>query len=276
MPTTAGGLRLCGLCGQLRRLSKTHVPPQVAGNTGAVTRARTKIEGGVRSHGRFERGGMWLRGLCADCNSLAGGRYDKAYADFHFQVERFLRAGDQRLLRDPREVPAARFAPGLVFRSVMFGFFAMTPVLRTVHPELAEDLLDGRDDVRWPDKLRLALAFTSSGTARLAGPIGAYRILTRSEAFQTHGEIWFRPLVWVLAPPALDEEEFGTSILDSQGWADASDWHRYRSDRTQVDLRNIVRRVPLLPQHPLNGRSHNEWMQMYSDEITPILEGQIP
>ncbi|CAL9676188.1 hypothetical protein SUDANB105_07901 [Streptomyces sp. enrichment culture] len=63
-------------------MTKAHVPPQVAGNRGKVTSATVRLHNNVRSIGWLAAGGMWMRGLCGDCNSLAGLNYDSAYGDF--------------------------------------------------------------------------------------------------------------------------------------------------------------------------------------------------
>ncbi|MFE9482835.1 hypothetical protein ACFYNM_30015 [Streptomyces spororaveus] len=63
-------------------MTKAHVPPQKAGNRDAVVSALLRVHDNKRSHGRASKGGMWFRGLCGECNSLAGARYDGAYADF--------------------------------------------------------------------------------------------------------------------------------------------------------------------------------------------------
>ncbi len=63
-------------------MTRAHVPPQAAGNRGMVTSATVRIHNRIRSTGRPTAGGMWLRGLCGDGNSLAGANYDTAYGDF--------------------------------------------------------------------------------------------------------------------------------------------------------------------------------------------------
>jgi hypothetical protein len=66
----------------------------------------------------------------------------------------------------------------------------------------------------------------------------------------------------------------GESVLDRQGWASADEWLQYGPDVVNVDLRNLVRRLPVVA-HPLSGR-RDDWIQLMSDKITPILEGVIP
>src|SRR5260370_41712332 len=78
----ARGIYPCGLCGVLARLTRTHVPPHAAGNRMEVRRASLRSGQGGAELGRASMGGLWGRGLCERCNSLAGARLASAYADF--------------------------------------------------------------------------------------------------------------------------------------------------------------------------------------------------
>lgn len=54
-----------------REMTKAHMPPRVAGNRGKVTSTTVPVHNNVRTTGRRGAGGMWMRGLCGDCNSRA-------------------------------------------------------------------------------------------------------------------------------------------------------------------------------------------------------------
>jgi hypothetical protein len=267
------GTRQCGLCGQHREMTKAHVPPQAAGNTAKVTSSIALVSDGVLRTGRQSAGGMWVRGLCEPCNGLAGQRYDTAYGEFAKSLDRHTAIGRRLHLLRPWEPPAVRVAPGLVSRAILFGLFAVSPHLRVIFPDLARDLLTKRDHIQMPPGATLRFALYSQRSARVAGPISAHRVLTRREDFDTFGEVFFRPLAWVLAPtrPAPTS---GLSVLDAQGWACADEWLQYGPDVVSTDLRNLTRRLPVVT-HPLAGR-REEWIEMFSDEITPVLEGLIP
>lgn len=133
-------LRPCGLCGETRKMSKAHVPPRAAGNGSYVTSAIVIISRGVLRPGRHAAGGLWLRGLCAECNSLAGARYDDAYAEFSNRLRSYMQVSLRSYFALPSGAPAVSVAPGLVARSVMFGMFAISPNLRIMFPDLAEQL----------------------------------------------------------------------------------------------------------------------------------------
>lgn len=106
--------RPCGLCGVMRKPTRAHVPPQVAGNTFSVLRAPDVLDTRrSRRPGAWNEGGMWVRGLCYDCSHLSGRVYDGAYADFADQVGRLSRPLASRLQVIPGEPPGVRFAPGL-------------------------------------------------------------------------------------------------------------------------------------------------------------------
>lgn len=127
------GLRPCGLCGDMRKMTKTHVPPQTAGNTGTVERASDLISrDGVRRPGRWNRGGLWVRGLCEACNQLAGRRYDHAYGDFARALTTASRARAPGLIVSPSHVPPVQLAPGLASRCILIGMFAIHPRLRHI------------------------------------------------------------------------------------------------------------------------------------------------
>lgn len=268
------GMRQCGLCGQLRTMTRAHVPPQAAGNGEKVTSAIVQIEGGVLQNGRHSTGGMWVRGLCEPCNGLAGQRYDVAYGEFAKRLLTHARLDNRLHLLRPWEPPAVRVAPGLVSRSILFGMFAVSPNLRVIFPDLAADFLAQRDHIQMPYGATLRFALLPDRRARIAGPMSAHRVLTLREDFDTFGEVFFRPLAWVLAPTGVSSRASGRSVLDRQGWACADDWLQYGPDVTGLDLRDLVRRVPVV-QHPLS-RAREEWVELMSDKITPVLEGMIP
>lgn len=264
--------RPCGLCGQIRQLSRAHVPPRVAGNSTAVERAADVIEDGVRRPGRWAAGGMWVRGLCADCNSLAGVAYDRAYADFANQVAKLSTPTALRLAVVPGEAPGARFAPGLVARCVLFGMFAINLRLRLLFPELAHDLIHepvpGLGPIRWPDQLVLRVGLTHPllpNVGVLSSGVWAMRVLNERVVHFSFADIAFPPLVWSVA--ALDDDtapELGPQI--TRALADASGWVHYGPDRTHVDLRSLTRALPAIALPLLTRR--DDWVELMTHDGT--------
>lgn len=277
--------RPCGLCGDTRKLSRAHVPPQAAGNSTKVQRAPSLIDdSGTRRPGRWADGGLWVRGLCDDCNNRAGSRYDLAYADFASQVRRLSTPIARSLPVLRGEAPAARFAPGLVVRSVLYGMFAINLRLRHLFPELARDLLDekhpGEGRVAWPEKVTLRLGLTMpslSHAAVVSSGIWSTRVLTQQAVHFSFADIAFPPLVWSLVTVTADlPTQLGPQITD--GLADASDWVQYGPDRTHVDLRSLTRQLPTITL-PLLTRQ-DDWIELLTrdggDADAVVIFGAIP
>ena len=135
-------------------------------------------------------------------------------------------------------MPAVPIAPGLVARSVFIGMQAIDPRLRTSFPQLAMDLVSGREQIGLPVGLRLRAAMYLSREARLAGPIHSYRVLTLE-------------LLRLIPLPS----------------------RNLISRLTRVDLRMLTRTFPLV-RHPLS-RAPDEWVSLTNDDIAPILVGDV-
>lgn len=282
---SSAAARACGLCGIIRKLSRAHVPPQAAGNTTKVLRAPDVIVDRVRRPGRWSEGGMWVRGLCEDCNSQAGKSYDAAYADFALQVGRLSTPTARRLALIPGEPPGARFAPGLVSRAVLFGMYAINPRLRVLFPELAHDLKSeptpGQGPVRWPDGLALKVARSQPGLPHsgvISSGVWAMRVMHERVVHFTFDDIVFPPLMWSLVPRHTDSERDGLGPQITKSLADASEWVKYGPDRTSVDLRTLTRTLPTMA-HPMLIRT-DDWAELLtnngSDADAVVVFGKRP
>lgn len=269
------GSRICGLCGEFRKMTRAHVPPQAAGNTGSVTSATVRVYSNQRTAGRPRTGGMWLRGLCRDCNSLAGENYDAAYGDFTARISAYFSARTRLRLPAAESAPPVSVAPGRVARSVLIGMFATTPHLRTMFPSLACDLQHRRPHIAMPDGATLRMALYPSRSTRLASMAYGLRILTRRQHYHVFSEIYFRPLAWVLSPneDRLDVAELGESAVSS--WPVVDQWLQYGDDVTAIDLRDLCRHGIPTVGHPLR-EGHDEWVETFQNDTAAFLEGNIP
>ncbi|WP_189159775.1 hypothetical protein [Lentzea pudingi] len=260
--------------------TKAHVPPQASGNTSAVKRAPDVIDqGGVRRQGRWSDGGMWVRGLCGDCNNLAGSLYDKAYADFARQVALMTSPFAKRMQIIRSEPPAVFFAPQLVAKCVLYGMFGIHPRLRVLFPELADDLVHQAEHIRWPGKVALKLGLTTPDLDHrglLTSGVSMMKVLGRRLVHFPFAEIVFPPLVWALVP--IDNTpELGAD--DTQYLTDASSWVRYSRDRTSVDLRSLTRNLPTFT-HPMLSLERGSWTELHGEAGTdaePVMvHGKLP
>jgi hypothetical protein len=216
--------------------------------------------------GRWEKGGMWVRGLCASCNNFAGARYDSAYADFARQVERGFELGLRSRVRAPRG-QAVAFAPGRVSRSAMSGMFALSRPLRELHPVLADQMENG-GPVHLPGQLTLRVAGYMGRDGQLSGPMLSGTVDGTGRSINTLAAITWRPLTWALATSDCDD------LLAELGWVNATSWLRYEDERESHDLRWLAPDgLPLL-RSILHAPSDNEF-HMYSSEITPIMIGRV-
>lgn len=257
--------RPCGICGRTSKLSKTHVPPQAAGNTGPVERTDMMTGQGGYQAGAWRIGGMWVRGLCAECNSFAGAHYDTAYADFASQLSHWASVGSRAWVPGAQ---AVSLAPGRVTRSILSGMLGISPHVRELHPTLTAQMTIG-GPVRLPGELRLYVAGYLGLAAQLTGPMLTALVDGSRAAVNTLAAVTFRPLTWALAT----SDSFG--VLENRGWVDATDWLRYEDDRESVDLRWLapsgVQWLPTVLHAP-----SDDGVTLYSKEIAPIMAGRIP
>lgn len=238
----------CGLCGTKTRLTRTHVPPQCAGNTGLVFRQffLTGADQMLRP-GRRHIGGLHVYGLCGDCNGLQA-QYDAAYGEFAQALYPYWIRGDILIPNGRMALPTQEVAPGAIARSVLIGMFGLNANLRMLYPQLADSLCQQLGSIQLPPDIQLRLALARGTAARVTGPVLGYGLLSRI-GFSTMAQIYFPPLAWQLAddcPPSVLPRP---SLLDRQGWADVSDWISYvPTDRR--DLHSLARSLPAAA-HPI-------------------------
>ncbi|WP_098897496.1 hypothetical protein [Streptomyces sp. st77] len=240
-----------------------------------MTSATVRVHNSKRTTGRPKAGGMWLRGLCQECNSLAGENYDAAYGDFVARLTRYFAASKHLFLPAADPAPPVLVAPGRVARSVLFGMFATTPHLRTMFPGLADDLRQRSPHIAMPDGATLRMALYPSRSTRLASMAYGMRVLTRRQHYNVFSEIWFRPLAWTLSPndDRLDSAELGESAISS--WPVVDQWLQYGDDVTALDLRDLCpRRIPTI-DHPMR-EGPGEWVEMFQNDTAAFIEGHIP
>ncbi|MEU8075932.1 hypothetical protein AB0B31_10820 [Catellatospora citrea] len=260
----------CGLCGVVDRMSRTHVPPQCAGNRDIVARSTLVSKDQVARQGHALNGGLYVYGLCAACNGLQS-RYDRAYGELATALRGlWARSWLVRLPNMP-SLPAADIRPGAVARSVLIGFFGVNPKLRELFPQLAASLIARDQAIILPRQMRLRLALARGPSARLGGPVGGMflfgpRMNDRPLGFNNFAHLYFPPLAWQLTA---DEP----SLLDVQRWAEVSEWLTRGAD----DVAALTALCPTLPvvAHPLHHPSQAEhWVEMFSGEITEIFEAR--
>lgn len=220
-------------------------------------------ETGLRA-GRWSPGGMWVYGLCKDCNSSAGGIYDKAYGDF---ARSLLAWYASSTARSEMGAQAVSMAPGRVARSVLSGMLGISPHIRVLHPQLAAQVWAG-GPVRLPGGLALRVAVYLGGNAQLAGPMLSGFTDGTGRAVHSLASVTFAPLSWALVTSDTGD------VLAESGWADATEWLRYADDRESVDLRYLHPRGIARTTTVLHAPG-DDYIQMYSSEIATIMVGRL-
>ena len=260
----------CGLCGTAGALTKTHIPPQAAGNGGLVGRSRLGSQDGELIRSRSLHGGLYVYGLCAACNVL-GSKYDAAYAELSDAVRSLWVRSWALSVPDRLAVPASEVAPGSVARSMLTGAFGLSPSLRTQFPGLAASLLAEEARILLPDALRLRLALCRGEAAHIAGATGGIflfgkRVAGRAIGVSSVACVFFPPLAWHLAGAGS-----AATLLDEQGWADVSGW-AMRDATDRQPLNELVEKLPAVAyprQHPEQAEAYTE---LLSDKFTEIVE----
>lgn len=258
----------CSLCGRrARRLTKTHVPPQCAGNTGTrVQRHRILIQSDVASPGRLEAGGLWVRSLCNSCNSLAG-KYDESYGelaallpDNPTPLPRLLLPGLYA------RIESGAISKGAFARSILFGAFALNPTLRLRWPALAQALMK-EDELPPQDDMRIMMATAMGDRCRAHGAIGrvapfqsAMRDGSRPSLIAMAG-VHLRPLAWIVTAPSF------YSAADEEGWLDITEWC-YVEPSQRDDAVSSLAKLPTVWPH-----SEEDWVTLIASEGSTLVEG---
>ena len=264
---------VCGLCGQRGRLTKTHTPPQCAGNRGHVRRFMVLSDAQNRARASTKMiGGIHFYGLCGRCNSSVQGRWDASYCVL--AKELWPLAADKRIHLPAGRIklPSVEIQPGAVARSVLASCFALNPNLRNIYPTLATDLIRNAATVTLEPPMDLFLALTRGPFARATGAIGGFYLLrpkirNKNIGVMSMAQIYFPPLAWQLA----DAPE--SRLLELEGWSTVSSWLRFDPNDRAV-LNELVPDLPLVVHPTRAPGGMDDWTELLSEEAAFVVEGE--
>jgi len=273
MQRRKGEVAACGLCGIRAKMTRTHVPPQCAGNNHLVGRSYMRTHKNKAKLGRPTDGGLYVYGLCQRCNNL-GSRYEVAYKELtDILAPTRRRAIGVDFTASQVALPAATFDPGSVARAIMIGAFGIAPTLRDEYPDLAAGLLDQLDVLPVPADLRLRLGLARGTSARIGGMTHGFFIAGRwaqsgpdgdPEAVSAYAEVFFPPLAWMLTN---DQQP----VLDRMGWGEATQWLLARPGHRE-ELHSTVPALPYVSHPRHNHFLHDLWTEMHTESSAGITE----
>lgn len=273
MQRRKGQITTCGLCGDRTKMTRAHVPPQCAGNDHLVGRSYMRTHHSKATRGRSTEGGLYVYGLCQPCNNL-GSRYESAYKELIDVLSPTRRKSPGFDFNATQvSLPAATFDPGSVARTIMVGAFGIAPTLRDWYPDLAAGILDQRDFLIVPKKIRLRLGLARGASARIggmtsgfffAGPWALRDADGNPETVVPFAEVFFPPLAWMLANDP-------QPLLDHMGWGDATSWLNARPGDRQ-ELRSTVPTLPYVSHPSHNDFLRNLWIEMHTESSAGITE----
>lgn len=262
----------CGVCGQVKRMTKAHVPPQVAGNSTIITYEKMMSKDSHIRRGKPMLGGVHFRGQCDTCNSQIGSLYDNAYADLA-AIVRPSWVKDWTLTLPSRVAVAdGCFRPGAAVRSLLLGLCAFAPWVQSEFPAFPLDLLAGKS-VPLPGDLRLYVALSRGRTARTSGSFTGFYLMGPKArhapdglpiGINAVGSCYFPPLAWEL----VHEDH---CMLPGQGWVDVSSWPQIDPGE-EHQVHEYFRDLPIVAHPRHTPADYQNWGELYADGLAAICE----
>ena len=194
----------CAICGENRKLTKEHVPPEKAfNNNPMLLRYLIQYEQNGQTHLKWHssEGTFVKKTTCEGCNNKSGGWYGEAYVDFVKQMAHY---ADRCAVAKPADHPGMnirilatlRIYPSRVAKQALHMFCATCgPDIADRYPEIRNRILDKRSQGRIAD-LRLWLYIRTTLGGHSTGHGVLYNEFTK-RSFAV-SEISFWPAGWVL------------------------------------------------------------------------------
>lgn len=192
---------VCHLCGETKRLSYEHVPPEAAFNDQRVLEGdiHRLIAGNLLKElesptGKYNQRGAGKHTLCEDCNSNTGEWYAKAYIQFVRQLYPLCHA----VHPDTTVTVECSMQPLNVFKQILVMFCsACPPTFTQKHPKLVRFLLNRES--RDADDQRIFISLydlVNSRALRQSGLTGRIDAMGENHVYS---EISFPPLNLVMS-----------------------------------------------------------------------------
>lgn len=177
----------CRLCGEVKRLTKEHIPPKGAGNirtapTHTLTEWLERQDLETMPGGKIEQGGVWGYTLCRECNSLTGQKYGAEYQGWAIRAVLLMRQIPHPRVLNENPKPTlvtgqlggkkdGGVSPGAMVRQVLSGMCSLSSGwdLAGTSPTIRQIVLDGSLGPL-PDGMSLWMELFAGPKTRVIGP----------------------------------------------------------------------------------------------------------
>ena len=259
----------CHLCGEHKKLSFEHVPPEAAFNNQRIIRTDflkiLETENLDELKGKQQQRGAGAYTLCEKCNSDTGAWYAGAYADWAHQAMEFvIRSRGRPTLFYPYNLHPLRVLKQVVcmFCSVN-GFY-----FQKAQPDLVRFVLNKESRI-FPSHIRVLAFYTFSNRLRSTGTTAVLRGMgSGSSTIHLLSETTFPPFGFAMT--------ISSSPMPGVEFCDISSF----SEFTYRDFRfGVPMKLPLLPIYtgfPGDYRTREQTLADYerSKEVEATLERQ--
>lgn len=149
------------------------------------------------------------------------------------------------------------------------GMFGVNRGLRGRYPALALGLLEAAEPLALSPDLALRVALAGGRTGRLTGAVHTTQVLGPTPTggqlrLLSDASVYFPPLAWQLVGA-------GSTLLDEQGWGDATSWLSTPiSD--EADLYTLCRSLPVVYDPNHDPKLADKTVHLFANELSPIVE----
>lgn len=241
----------CTLCGNVRTLTKAHVPPKAAFNQGNFAWGGTTSDNRL-TYGRAQLGGANRYAHCNACRAITS-PWDDEYI-------RWAHCFAGHLVRSPLKGQRAQIEgelddvrPGRFIRAALAGMTALTPRLIDSHPDLVRTVREGVSALPSED-IRFLVAIAPNGNrAHVEGSHDALAIHVARDVESGEWAAKTRPAISAVihfAPFSLLLAD--RSLVDAFPHVDCTDWLQCGvDDVAKVSFAFPVVDLPATPDSPV-------------------------
>lgn len=132
----------CALCGEVTKLTKTHIPPKKAFNDGVGRRMVVGLDGSYVLESKGRAGGLAPYGHCEQCRA-ATSPWDDEYLSWAKSFTVAMVSSEEVGTRPLLKVGAAEARPGRFARAALAGMVVLAEGLWRTNPEFVESIRTG-------------------------------------------------------------------------------------------------------------------------------------